>query len=168
MKKLILLLTIILTSCSAPHEGSGYWLGNEDETFINASNEYLETYKNWIQAHNDKDIDAVLSYETEDVRLDLSSGTVISGAEAHREGLSNYFESNPEWNLYWALPYVGVTEGEVWIIAGQVVTTDDSRVQRMIDAQFTDGKISRVIVYDKTPPPPPTEEGSDEEATSEE
>ena len=38
-----------------------------------------------------------------------------------------------------------------------------------IDAQFKEGKISRVIVYDKTPPPPPpTEEGSDEEAPSEE
>jgi hypothetical protein len=39
----------------------------------------------------------------------------------------------------------------------------------MIDAQFKEGKISRVIAYDKTPPPPPpAEEGSDEEAPDEE
>ena len=37
-------------------------------------------------------------------------------------------------------------------------------------AQFKEGKISRVIAYDKTPPPPPppAEEGSDEEAPDEE
>ena len=105
---------------------------------------------------------------------------VISGAEAHAEALSNYFESaDPEMNLFWAMPYKGVVNGEVWIIAGQVVTSqalppNENTVLRMIDAQFKEGKISRVIAYDKTPPPPPAEEevpaeeGSDEEAPAEE
>ena len=68
------------------------------------------------------------------------------------------------------MPYKGLVNGEVWIIAGQVVRNNESTVQRMIDAQFKEGKISRVIVYDKTPPPPPppAEEGSDEEAPTEE
>ena len=88
--------------------------------------------------------------------------------------LSNYFESaDPEMNLFWAMPYKGVVNGEVWIIAGQVVTShalppNENTVLRMIDAQFKEGKISRVIAYDKTPPPPPAEEGSDEEAPAEE
>jgi len=169
MKKLILILALLAMGCDAPVEGSGFWLGDENETFVNASDETTETYKKWLQAHNDEDIETILSLETDDVRIDLSSGRVISGAEEHAEALSNYFESgDPEWNLYWAMPYKGVVNDEVWIIAGQVVRNNESTVQRMIDAQFKEGKISRVIVYDKTPPPPPTEEGSDEEAPSEE
>ena len=172
MKKLILILALLTMGCNAPVEGSGFWIGDENETFVNASDEITETYKKWLQAHNDEDIETILSLETDDVRLELSSGKVISGAEAHAEALSNYFESgDPEWNLYWAMPYKGLVNGEVWIIAGQVVRNNESTVQRMIDAQFKEGKISRVIVYDKTPPPPPpppAEEGSDEEAPAEE
>ena len=46
--------------------------------------------------------------------------------------------------MYWALPYVGVSKGEEWIIAGQYVTNtsadgEETAVQRMIDAQFVDG-----------------------------
>jgi hypothetical protein len=171
MKKLILILALLTMGCDAPVvEGSGFWLGDENETFVNASDEATETYKKWLQAHNDEDIETILSLETDDVRIDLSDGRVISGAEAHAEGLSNYFESgDPEWNLYWAMPYKGLINGEVWIIAGQVVRNNESTVQRMIDAQFKEGKISRVIAYDKTPPPPPpAEEGSDEEVPAEE
>jgi len=178
MKKLILILALLTMGCNAPVEGSGFWLGDENETFVNASDEHTETYKKWLQAHNDKDIETILSLETDDVRIDLPSGMVISGAEAHAEALSNYFESaDPEMNLFWAMPYKGVVNGEVWIIAGQVVTShelppNENTVQRMIDAQFKEGKISRVIAYDKTPPPPPppppAEEGSDEEAPDEE
>ena len=59
--------------------------------------------------------------------------------------------------MYWALPYVGVSNGEEWIIAGQYVTNTSSdgeeiAVQRMIDAQFVDGLLNWVIVYDKQPP----------------
>jgi len=176
MKKLILILALLTMGCDAPVEGSGFWIGDENETFVNASDETTETYKQWLQAHNDKDIETILSLETDDVRIDLPNGMVISGAEAHAEALSNYFESaDPEMNLYWAMPYKGVVNGEVWIIAGQVVRSNESTVQRMIDAQFKEGKISRVIAYDKTPPPPPpaeeeapAEEGSDEEAPAEE
>ena len=179
MKKLILILALLTMGCNAPVEGSGFWIGDENETFVNASDETTETYKKWLQAHNDKDIETILSLETDDVRIDLPNGMVISGAEAHAEALSNYFESaDPEMNLYWAMPYKGVVNGEVWIIAGQVVTShalppNENTVQRMIDAQFKEGKISRVIAYDKTPPPPaeeeaPAEEGSDEEAPAEE
>jgi phosphoenolpyruvate carboxylase len=88
------------------------------------------------------------------ITIALANGSVIKGSEEHAESLSNYFESNPNWNLYWALPYVGVNNGEEWIIAGQNVTTtnndgEESVTQIMIDAQFIDGRLNYIIAYDK-------------------
>jgi nitrate reductase NapAB chaperone NapD len=59
--------------------------------------------------------------------------------------------------MYWALPYKGVSNAEEWIIAGQYVTNtstegEETAVQRMIDAQFVDGLLNYIIVYDKQPP----------------
>lgn len=158
MKKFILLFAILLASCTAPVEepkGSGYWAGGDgNEKFVNASDELTEIYSQWIQAHNDKDIEKVLSFETDSITILLADGNVIKGSEEHAEALSNYFESNPNWNLYWALPYVGVNNGEEWIIAGQNVTSTNSDgeetvTQIMIDAQFIDGRLNYIIAYDK-------------------
>ena len=74
MKKLILILALLTMGCNAPVEGSGFWIDDENETFVNASDEITETYKKWLQAHNDEDIETILSLETDDVRLELSSG----------------------------------------------------------------------------------------------
>ena len=60
---------------------------------------------------------------------------------------------DPELNLFWALPYVGVNNAEVWIIAGSVedTTTEEGKQSRllMVDAQFTEDKLSRIIFYEK-------------------
>ena len=117
---------------------------------------YTDTFKEWLEAHNEKDIDKVLSYETDDVILDLPDGTVVEGKDAHRQGLENYFSMDPELNLFWAMPYVGVINGEAWIIAGSVenLTTEEGQQSRllMVDAQFTEDKISRLIFYEKARP----------------
>ena len=103
MKKFILLFAILLASCTAPVEepkGSGYWAGGDgNEKFVNASDELTEIYSQWIQAHNDKDIEKVLSFETDSITILLADGNVIKGSEEHAESLSNYFESNPNWNF---------------------------------------------------------------------
>ena len=118
--------------------------------------DYTDIYKAWLEAHNEKDIDKVLSYESDDVRLDLPDGTIIEGKDAHRQGLENYFTMDPEHNLFWAMPYVGVINGEVWIIAGSVenLTTEEGQQSRllMVDAQFKEDKISRLIFYEKARP----------------
>ena len=83
----------------------------------------------------------------------LPDGTLIEGKEAHSQGLENYFNLDPELNLFWALPYVGVNNAEVWIIAGSVedTTTEEGKQSRllMVDAQFTEDKLSRIIFYEK-------------------
>ena len=156
MKKYILLFAILLSSCETQTEpsGSGYLIAEDgNEKFVNASDDYTDIFKAWVEAHNEKDIDKVLSYETEDVILDLPDGTLIEGKEAHSQGLENYFNLDPELNLFWALPYVGVNNAEVWIIAGSVedTTTEEGKQSRllMVDAQFTEDKLSRIIFYEK-------------------
>ena len=47
MKKYILLFAILLASCDAPTEpsGSGYWVvGDVEEKFVNASDDYTDIY----------------------------------------------------------------------------------------------------------------------------
>ena len=40
-------------------KGSGFWAGQEKvmRKFINASDDYTDTFKEWLEAHNEKDID---------------------------------------------------------------------------------------------------------------
>ena len=77
MRKFILIFAILLSSCTAPVEepkGSGYWAGGDgNEKFVNASDELTETYSKWVEAHNNKDIDAVLSFQTDSIRIALSN-----------------------------------------------------------------------------------------------
>ena len=160
MKKYILLFAILLSSCETQTEpsGSGYWVvGDVEEKFVNASDDYTDIYTAWLDAHNDKDLEKVLSYETEDVRLELPDGTIIEGKEAHGQALENYFTQDPNLDLYWALPYVGLVNDETWIIAGQVetFTTNEGEQSRllMIDLKFTEDKISWIIAYEKAIPP---------------
>ena len=38
-----------------------------------------EMFANFIQAHNDRDIEAIKALEAEDIRIDLPDGTSING-----------------------------------------------------------------------------------------
>ena len=93
MKKYIILFSILLASCNAPvnePQGAGYWIGGDGtEKYVIASDELTEIYSNWIEAHNNKDIDAILSLQTDSIRIALSNGNVIEGKDAHAEALSN-------------------------------------------------------------------------------
>ena len=55
------------------------------------------------------------------------------------------------------MPYVGVNEGETWMIAGHQTTTTVDGVETsngtMLDIQFTDGLVSIIIVYSRLTQP---------------
>ena len=67
MKKYIILFSILLASCNAPvnePQGAGYWIGGDGtEKYVIASDELTEIYSNWIEAHNNKDIDAIYHFK---------------------------------------------------------------------------------------------------------
>ena len=161
MKKIILLFAILVASCNAPVEepkGSGAWAGDPEETFVVGSDEMTEMFANFIQAHNDRDIEAIQALEAEDIRIDLPDGTSINGAENHGEALASWFESdqNPQWSPFWVMPYVGSPSGQTWIVAGHSLTQniggEEVTVVQMIDAQIENGLIKWAIIYEKQSP----------------
>ena len=132
-------------------KGSGYMSQNRLGDAYIVFTEVIALDDKWAEAWNkratvlylmgeyeksQKDIDKVLSYETDDVILDLPDGTVVEGKDAHRQGLENYFSMDPKLNLFWAMPYVGVINGEAWIIAGSVENLTTEEGQQSLDQSY--------------------------------
>ena len=120
MKKIILMLALLALGCDAPViEGQGFWAGQEgDETFVAGPSETTDLYNKFIDAHNDRDIETIKSLLSEDLVILHSDGSIVEGRDAHIEALQSWFdETNPTFNPFWGMPYVGVNNGETWMIA---------------------------------------------------
>ena len=176
MKTLVLMLAVTITACNAPaekeaakeQEGAGFFTPVEGETYVVATDAVTDVWMNYIKAHNDGDIEAIMSMESDSISIETEDGNVMKGKDMHREGLSAWFEAeSPQWNVYWAMPYKAVNGGQEWIIAGHEVTTTVDGKQNvelhMIDGQIEDGKIKQFYVYSKDVPVPPKMEADTEE-----
>ena len=100
----------------------------------------------------------IASLLSEDLVIYHSDGRTVEGKASHLEGLQSWFDqTNPSFNPYWGMPYVGVNKGETWMIAAhQTITTVDGNetsTGTMLDIQFTDGLVSIIIVYDRQTQP---------------
>ena len=162
MKKYILLLAILLASCDTPAEVSqGYGFGggsDGEETYIGGPSETTALYNKFIDAHNEQDTEVIASLLSEDLVIYHSDGRTVEDKASHIEGLQEWFDqTNPSFNPYWGMPYVGVNKGETWMIAAhQTITTVDeieTSTGTMLDIQFTDGLVSTIIVYDRLTQP---------------
>ncbi|MDA9357215.1 hypothetical protein N8376_06935 [Flavobacteriaceae bacterium] len=169
MKKLQTLITILLFGAviylwtDKPAEGAGFFLPQPDEKFVVGSDETTDIWKKYIDAHNDRNMDIILSMESDSLLIVDPAGTRISGKDQHKEALLGWFEAeDPKWNMYWAMPYKGVPGGAEWIIAGHSVTTtvDGKTVKQnhMIDAKINDGKVELFYVYAQDNPEEETAE----------
>ena len=111
----------------------------------------------YIQAHNDKDVDKIASMDAEDVIIYTSDGNVIKGSEAHKLALSTWFDtSNPSWKVNWMISNtVDVKDGENrnWLTTGNDVTDVvdgvETTIHSILDANIVDGKIKRLNIYDR-------------------
>ena len=84
MKKYILLVSILFASCDMPIEevkGFGFWLGDENETFVAGPSETTDLYNKFIDAHNQKDMETIESMLSEDIV---------------RKTFSNWHDNNPK------------------------------------------------------------------------
>ena len=165
MKKIILMLALLALGCDAPViEGQGFWAGQEgDETFVAGPSETTDLYYKFMDAHNDRDIETIKSLLSEDLVIWHSDGSRVEGRDAHLEALQSWFdETNPTFNPFWGMPYVGVNNGETWMIAAHNSKTTldgvDSYNSHMLDLQAKDGVISMIIVYSRQLPPPPPQD----------
>jgi len=165
MKKIILMLALLALGCDAPViEGQGFWAGQDgDETFVAGPSETTDLYNKFMDAHNDRDMETIKSLLSEDLVIWHSDGSRVEGRDAHLEALQSWFdETNPTLNPFWGMPYVGVNNGETWMIAAHNSKTTldgvDSYNSNMLDLQAKDGVISMIIVYSRQLPPPPPQD----------
>ena len=111
----------------------------------------------YIQAHNDKDLDKIAAMNAEDVTVHTSDGTLIKGRDAHKLALSAWFgSSNPMWKVNWmATNTVEQKDGENknWLTTGNDVTDTldgvEITIHSILDANIVDGKIKQLYVYDR-------------------
>ena len=166
MKKLfILILAVTFTACNAPAEqvGAGFFTGAPGEKYVVGSDDITDAWVKFIDAHNERDMETILSMETDEIAIVGPDGSRVNGKEMHEQRLNEWFASeDPKWEMYWALPYAGVSDNSTWIVAGHtmILTIDGEEVKAnsMIDAEFVDGKINRFFVYNMAIPATASEE----------
>lgn len=162
MKKILLILTVMIAACNPAvekettngQEGAGFFLPIEGEKFVVASDSVTEIWQNYINAHNDRDLEAIMAMDSDSIVVEADDGRVIKGKEMHKAALADWFAAEePIWEIYWAMPYKAVNGGEEWIVAGHRVTTKvdgKEKVQlQMIDGEIKEGKITQFYVYSK-------------------
>ena len=150
-------------------EGAGFFSPQPEEKFVVASDDVTDVWMKYIDAHNNGDVEAIMAMESDSIYIMGPEGAVIKGKEAHAAMLKVWFETaNPKWKVYWAMPYIGVTGGEEWIIAGHNTTSTVDGVKTsvldMIDANIKDGMVQKFWVYQNQGP---SEDASEEEASEE-
>ena len=72
MKKLfILTFALILTACNAPADpvGSGFFAPMEGEKFVTGSDETTDIWVEYIEAHNNQDMDKIMSMNSDSIYI---------------------------------------------------------------------------------------------------
>ena len=134
-------------------QGAGFFLPDPSEKYVVGTDKSTNLWKKYIDAHNNRDYESLMLMESDSIKIVGPTGNRISGKEQHKEALSAWIDAeDPKWNIYWAMPYKGVSGKEEWIIAGHQVTRTvngkEVKQNHMIDAKMSkDGKVELFYVY---------------------
>ena len=100
------LMSAALISCQSPKEAPtqmadeptviGYEYNEEGEklNLIVGDLANAEVYLDYIQAHNDKNLDKIFDMNMEDIVIKADDGRVINGRDNHKEALSAWFAAS--------------------------------------------------------------------------
>ena len=146
-------MTVIGTAYTDSGKVNSLYAGNTDQQQI---------WKDYIQAHNDRDLDKIGAINASDWIGYPASGEVIKGNNAHIEFLDNWFKSseNPTWEINWMIANRAENDEGVmehWLTTGNERTYIDADGNKaieheVIDVQFLEEKIKRVYVYSRPAP----------------
>ena len=157
MKKYLLKMNPFASCAEQKQEPktAGYSIRGEEESYMIGSDETTDFIRKWADAHNERDMESILSMEKADIKIE-PPGTVINGQDEHSKVLESFFANNVTWKPYWMLPYNSVVAKEKWVIAGFALTSnvdgEENVVLHMGDIQLEDGLVSRIIVYENQRP----------------
>ena len=175
MKKLLFLLTlfIIAFSCNTTSEPKsedtpkiediptaiGIQITNDGarSSIVVGEMENTSIWEKYIKAHNDKDLETILSINATDFKAYLPDGAVIDGSENQMSILKEWFaNSNPQWATRWMIANAATDkEGmeQQWLTTGQELTDlvegEQTTLNHIHDVLFVDGKIKMINVYER-------------------
>ena len=161
--KNILIITIILAvvGCTPPAsetsvKGVGFFKPQPEETFIAGSDEVMDVWMKYIDAHNNQDMETIMSMSADSIYVLGPDGSEIKTKEEQAALLEGWFAAaNPKWDAYWGMPYKSVPSGADWVIAGhnltQTIGGKEVKELHMIDGEIKDNKIVRFFVYSIQP-----------------
>ena len=161
--KRVFFITLVLAvvGCATPAaepavEGVGFFKPMPGEKFITGSDDVLDVWMKYIDAHNNQDLETIASMGVDSLYILGPDGSEIKSKEEQAALLEGWFAvANPKWDAYWGMPYKSVPSGADWVIAGHNVTQtiegEETTMLQMIDGEIKDGKVVRFFVYSIEP-----------------
>ena len=174
MKKIFLLsfIGLFMFSCDAPvntdtetERSPGFLRTADGQINANDANpENLDLWDKYIDAHNNRDFEAIASMNIDSTQQMGSfkvvgpTGQVIDGTDTHAEFLKGWFEAeNPSWNTYFSYTMKLENQPGEWVISGSQVkkTVDGEEVTSydVADVYIEEGKIGAFWVYTRAETP---------------
>ncbi len=168
MKKIFIItfLTIFTFACESPapaekeaERAPGFLRTPDGDVAADDANpENLDLWDKYIEAHNNRDLDAIASMNIDSTQQMGSfkiigpDGSLIEGTDTHIEFLKGWFEAeNPTWNTFFSYTMKVENQPGEWVISGAQVkkTVDGEEVTSydVIDAYIEEGKIGAFWVY---------------------
>jgi ketosteroid isomerase-like protein len=135
---------------------------NKTYTASSGDNSVVELWDQYIEAHNQRDIDAIMEMESDSIQIWGPNGEYIKGKEAHAGFLAAWFSgANPKWNTFFSFPMkVNDMEDQKdgqWVVTGaqvkMTVEGEDMALIHLSDIYFENGKVNKFYVYQRVSPP---------------
>jgi hypothetical protein len=116
-----------------------------------------DVYMDYIQAHNDKNLEKIHEMDMEDVIIRAADGSLYNGRDSHKKELELWFSAaNPTWKVKWMVANtVQGADGKKqhWLTTGvdvvQVIEENIITSHHVVDVNFVDGKIKELNAYDR-------------------
>ncbi|HIG66369.1 MAG TPA: hypothetical protein EYQ44_00825 [Porticoccaceae bacterium] len=115
----------------------------------------VEIWVNYVQAHNDRDLEAINNANAADFKGWAPNGVVVDGPAAHAAFLKEWFAtSNPTWEYKYGIANdVTEEDGSIqqWVTSGVKVTDtaggEEVISHQIFDARIENGKVKMLLVY---------------------
>ena len=132
-------------------------LNGEEKVSLNAGDlSTLKVWEKYLDAHNNKDLEAIRNLNHDDIKVLGPTGKIINGSDEHIEFLDNWFnENNPSWSTYYMIANEllenDTLKQYVTSCHEMTLTIDSNQVKigQIHDAWIIDGKVKKFYVYER-------------------
>ena len=168
MKKYLFLFTLLISfvSCqtkSTKEKDKKIIIGHEFNeqgdklNIISGDVGLTDIWLDYIQAHNQRNLDKIAEIDSDDIEVFRADGTVGEGIKNHTDVLSNWFEtSNPSWKVIWMVTNsVQKMDGSIehWLTTGNEFTDtvdgEEIFMNVIADVNFVEDKIKRINIHNR-------------------